>query len=133
TLDSQHDADDPDGDVKIFEPDQQAAFEEWFRLHCWRLYAMLLTGFCAGLRYGEVVALEIPDYDPHRHTLRLNKHWSVEAGLQRGTKSNRIARGIVRTRTVPTNLDPRLDAALTLHIAWLRETKPAGWDGKRLF
>ena len=118
--------------MKVFEPAPQQALLDWFYLHCRRLHAMLLTGFCAGLRYGEVVALEIPDYDPVRHTLRVTKHWTPE-GLMRGTKSNRIARGVIRTRTVPTHLDPRLEPALDAHIAWLRETRPAGWDGMRLF
>jgi len=129
--DSQREAGE-DEDVKVFEPGQQQALLDWFYLHCRRLYAMVLTGFCAGLRYGEVVALEISDYDPVRHTLRVTKHWTPE-GLMRGTKSNRIAHGVIRTRTVPTHLDPRLEPALDAHIAWLREMRPAGWDGTRLF
>src|SRR5439155_22733666 len=115
-----------------FEPEQQAALAEWFHLHARRLEPMLLCGFEAGLRIGEVLAVEIDDYDPVGHRLRINKHWTPE-GVMKGTKSNRIAKGVIRTRKVPTNLDERLEPALDAHIQWLRETRPQGWDGKRLF
>ena len=36
-------------------------------------------------------------------------------------------------REVPTNLHSDLEPALEAHIKWLQETKPRGWDGRRLF
>jgi len=120
------------GLVKVFEPDQEREIIDWYSTRCRRLYPAVLFGFHAGLRYGEVVALEINDYQPERHRLVVNKHWTPD-GVIVGTKSNRLARGQLKTREVPTNLHPELEPALAAHIRSLRETRPRGWDGRRLF
>jgi integrase len=118
--------------VKIFEPDQEQALIAWYFTHCRRLYPFLLLGFHSGLRYGEVVALEVDDYQPERHRVSVKKHWTPE-GVILGTKSNRMARGILKTREVSTDLHPALEPALDAHIRSLKENQPRGWDGKRLF
>jgi integrase len=118
--------------VHVFEPDQEAALVAWYQTRCRRLYPAILCGVDAGLRYGEMVAVEIDDFDPVRHRLSISKHWTPE-GLILGTKSNRAARGVLKVRAVPTDLGHRLEPALNAHIAWLRETRPRGWDGRRLF
>lgn len=118
--------------VKVFEPDGERATLAWYRVHCRRFYALWAIGFHAGLRYGEAVALAIDDYDAERHRLAVTKHWTPD-GVVIGTKSNRLARGVVKTREVPTDLHPDLEPAIEAHITWLRETRPRGWDGKRLF
>ena len=120
------------GLVKVFEPDQERAIIDWYSTRCRRLYPAVLLGFHAGLRYGEVVALEIDDYQSERHRLVVNKHWTPD-GVIVGTKSNRLARGQLKTREVPTDLHPELEPALAAHIRSLRETRPRGWDGRRLF
>ena len=119
-------------DVKVFEPAQEAAILDWFRTYCRRLYPMLLIGFGTGARFGEATALEITDYDPARHRLHVRKHWTPE-GVVIGTKSNRVAKGVIKTRDVPSDLHPDLEPALDAHITWLRATNPKGWDGRRLF
>jgi integrase len=130
--DSKVDAEASGEEVHVFEPEQQQKLEAWFQTYCRRLYPMILTGFCAGLRYGEVIALELADIDLTRHVVKITKHWTPD-GVMKGTKSNRLAKGKLRTRTVPTNLDPRLEPALQAHINNLKADPPAGWDGKRLF
>ena len=137
TFDAQQDTKlDPEAErddiVKTFEPNHEEALLGWYLAHCPRLHPFLLLGFHAGLRYGEAVALEIDDYIPRRHRIRVTRHWTPD-GLVTGTKSNRAARGVIKTREVPTNLHPELEPALEAHINWLQETKPRGWDGRRLF
>ena len=41
----------------------------------------------------------------------MNKHWTPD-GVIVGTKSNRLARGQLKTREVPTDLHPELEPAL---------------------
>jgi integrase len=117
--DSKVDAEASGEEVHVFEPEPQQKLEAWFDTYCRRLFPMVLTGFGAGLRYGEVIALELDDIDLTRHVVKVTKHWTPD-GVVKGTKSNRLAKGKLRTRTVPTNLDPRLEPALEAHIATLK-------------
>ena len=119
-------------DVKVFEPEQQAALTEWFRVYRRDLYPMLLCGLEAGLRFGEASALEIADYDRARHRLHVRKHVTAD-GVIEGTKSNRVGRGVIKKRSVPSNLGPLLEVALDARITALRVSPPPGWDGRRLF
>jgi integrase len=95
-------------------------------------YTFVLVGLRLGLRIGEIIPLEIEDFDMKRGVVHVQRRWSPQRGVLAGTKNKRA--GVRQTRRVPLDLYSDLRPAVVEQIR-LREkqNRENGWSTRLLF
>jgi integrase len=116
--------------IPLAKQDELVAFVR--RVHGHGHYAFVLLGLRAGLRIGEIISLEIEDFDLKRGTVHVQRRWSPKRGVLVGTKNKRA--GVRQTRRVPLDLYGDLRPAVVEQIR-LREAqnRTKEWTTRLLF
>jgi integrase len=92
-------------------------------------YPFVLLAFRAGLRIGEIAALQLDDIDLDAGTVHVRRHVTKKAGVVKNTKNKRGDKFV--SREVPVNLDDELPVVLRAHIKARREQNlREGWGDR---
>jgi integrase len=95
-------------------------------------YTFVLLGLRLGLRIGEIIALEIEDFDLKRGVVHVQRRWSPKRGVLAGTKNKRG--GVRQTRRVPLDLYSDLRPAVEEQIRLReRQNRDKGWTTRLIF
>lgn len=112
--------------VRPFSRDEQAALlkaasSEWVRV-------FLHIGLRAGLRIGEILALQFDDFNFATNTLRISRRWTPARGVLPGVKNRRAGKRMP-FREVPFNISAELPVAVREQIERRRkQNEEKGWS-----